>query len=465
MKKQNLLQKWASAPPNSFVFIFAFILLAMVLTWTIPSGSYDRILNEAGQEVVVADSFHYTTPTPVNPVGMMQCIVSAFISSADVIFCILFAYCFIGILVRNGVFDTVILILIRKLRSQVHLILPIIMIAFGLMGSLAGLAEETFGLFPVCIALAVALGYDEIVGGSVVYLSVFTGFASATFNPFTIGIAQSIAGVPLYSGLGFRVICWIVFMSILIVYVMRYASKVRKDPTKSLLYVEGKVSQRLDESLAESAILTRRQTLALILFALVILLVVAGAILYGWYIQEISAIFLTAAIMAGIIFGWSANQIADSFVQIGSETMFSMLIIGLANAVCAVMNAGGITDTIVHGMASMLEGTSGYISAILMLLVQNLLNFFIPSGPGQAMVSMPIMASLADVTGLSRQLSVLAFQFGDGYSNIFWPTMVCMMCGIMKIPVTKWYKYLAPLFGIMFAAQVILILVAVAIGY
>ena len=465
MKKQNILQKWTATPPSSFVFIFAFILLAMVLTWIVPSGSYDRIANEMGQEVVVADSFHYTQSTPVGPVKMMLCVVASFMNSADIIFCILFAYCFIGILVRNGVFDTVILMMIRKLRSRVRLILPIIMIMFGLMGSVAGLAEETFGLFPVCIALAVALGYDEIVGGSIVYLAVFTGFASATFNPFTIGVAQSIAGVPLYSGLGFRILSWVVFMTILICYVMRYADKIQKDPTKSLLYVEGKCSRRVEENAAADAKLNVRQMISLILFAVVMVMIVVGAIVFGWYIQEITAIFLTAAILAGIIFGWSANKIADSFVEIGAETMFSMLCIGLSNAVCGVMDAGGITDTIVHGMASLLKGTSGFVSGLLMLVIQNLLNFFIPSGPGQAMVSMPIMSSLADVTGLSRQLAVLAFQFGDGYSNIFWPTMVCMMCGIMKIPVTKWYKYLIPLFGIMFAAQVALILVAVGIGY
>lgn len=465
MKKKGILSRWTQTPPNSFVFIFAFIVLAMVLTWVIPAGSYDRVTNELGQEVVIADSFHYVESTPVTPVAMFQCIVSAFVNSADIIFCILFAYVFIGILVKNGVFDTVILLLIRKLRDKVRLLLPIIMVAFGLMGSMAGLAEETFGLFPVCIALAVALGYDEIVGGSIVYLSVFTGFASATFNPFTIGVAQAIAGLPLYSGLGYRVLSWFVFMGILIAYVMRYADKIKKDPTKSLLYTEGKISRRLDVNAAAQARLTPRQTLSLLLFALVMVMIIVGAIVYGWYIPEITAIFFAAAILAGIIFGMSANKIADSFVEIGAETMFSMLCIGISNAVCGIMDTGAITDTIVHGMASLLNGTSGYVSAILMLVIQNLLNFFIPSGPGQAMVSMPIMSSLADVTGLSRQLSVLAFQFGDGYSNIFWPTMVCMMCGIMKIPVTKWYRYLYPLFAIMFAAQVILIVLAVAIGY
>ncbi|MDO5399746.1 MAG: YfcC family protein [Eubacteriales bacterium] len=465
MKKQSLIQKWTVDPPNSFVFIFAFIIIAMVLTYIVPAGTYDRVENKMGQEVVIADSFHYTASSPVSPVKMFQCVVAAFVGSADIIFCILFAYCFIGIMVRNGVFDTVILILIRKLRSRVRLLLPIIMVTFGLMGSVAGLAEETFGLFPVCIALAVALGYDQIVGGAIVYLAVFTGFASATFNPFTLGVAQSIADVPLYSGLGFRLICWIVFMTILILYVMRYADKIKKDPAKSLLYVEGAVSKRKQETNSADASLTARQTLCLVLFCIVMVSIVAGAILFGWYIAEITAIFLAAAILAGIIFGWSANRIAESFVEIGAETMFSILCIGLSNAICGIMDAGCITDTIVHGMASVLEGTSGYLSGILMLVVQNLLNFFIPSGPGQAMVSMPIMSSLADVTGLSRQLSVLAFQFGDGYSNIFWPTMVCMMCGIMKIPVTKWYRFMAPLFGIMVIAQVVLLLIAVGIGY
>lgn len=240
MKKKGILSRWTEASPNSFVFIFAFIVLAMVLTWVIPAGSYDRVTNELGQEVVIADSFHYVESTPVTPVAMFQCIVAAFVNSADIIFCILYAYVFIGILVKNGVFDTVILLLIRKLRDKVRLLLPIIMVAFGLMGSMAGLAEETFGLFPVCIALAVALGYDEIVGGSIVYLAVFTGFASATFNPFTIGVAQAIAGLPMYSGLGYRVLCWFVFMGILIIYVMRYADKIKKTPQKVFCIPKGR---------------------------------------------------------------------------------------------------------------------------------------------------------------------------------------------------------------------------------
>lgn len=197
----------------------------------------------------------------------------------------------------------------------------------------------------------------------------------------------------------------------------------------------------------------------------VIVLIIFGAMVWNWYLLEIGGVFLFASLAAAVLSGWSANQIGERFVELGSETMFSILIIGFANAIALIMETGQITDTIVHGAASLLEGTSGYLAAYIMLIVQNLLNFFIPSGPGQAAASMPVMASLADVTGLSRQLSVLAFQFGDGYSNLFWPTMVCMMCGILKIPVGKWYRYMAPLFGLMFLLQLVMISFAVAIGY
>lgn len=192
---------------------------------------------------------------------------------------------------------------------------------------------------------------------------------------------------------------------------------------------------------------------------------IIGALKFGWYLPQLTALFLFAFILSGIINKYSPNKIADEFIKSASETTFSMVCIGFANAVTYILNAGNIIDTLLHSMALLLTHTSGYVSGILMLVLQNLLNFFVPAGPAQAAISMPIMTPLADLCGLSRQLAVLAFQFGDGHSNLFWPTMVCMMCGMMKIPVTQWYKYVTPLFGLYFLAQVILISIAIAIGY
>lgn len=447
---------------NSFVIIFLFMVLAMVLTYTIPAGSYDRYENSAGQTVIDPSSFHYKDQTPVSPFEMFVCVGQAFENSAGIIFCILFAYCFIGSLLKCGVFHAFFGRIIYRLKDKSRLLLPIIMISFGLMGSVAGLAEETFGMFPLCISLAIAMGYDRIVGSAIVYLAVFTGFASATFNPYTIGVAQAIAEVPIYSGLKFRIFCFVIFMGILIVYVMRYADKVKKHPEKSLLVdtPEKDAGIRLTDNK-----ITVRQWLSVTVFVVILFFIIFGAIHWGWYLEEIIGLFLIGNIAVGFINGWGPSKIANEMVEIGSGCVFSMMVIGFSNAISVIMTNGGIIDTVVHGMAGLLKGTSGYFSAILMLVIQNILNFFIPSGPGQAAVSMPIMSSLADATGLSRQLAVLAFQFGDGFSNIFWPTMVCMMCGIIQVPIRKWYKFVTPLFGIMFIAQVVLICVAYAIGY
>lgn len=459
-----------SSVPNSLVFIFAFILLAMILTYLIPAGHYERVLDDAtGQELVIADSFTYTEQTPVTPWKMFMLIGEGFVQQGQLIFLIMFAYAFMDSLVKCGVFDSLFGLIFRHGLHTRKIIIPIIMCCFGLMGSVAGLAEETFGLFPVCISLALALGYDEIVGASMIYLAVFTGFASATTNPYTIGVAQTIAGLPMFSGIGYRIVCWIVFMGILIIYTMRYASKVKADPTKSLLYDPSKpqkneaIYNRIYESTQKPMSLSTK--LNIIVFFVTIGATIFGALALGWYLTELTALFIIATIIVGVINRYSPNKIAEDFVESAGSTMFSLVCIGLANGICLVMTEGNIIDTILYGLANFLNNFSGYFSGIMMLFIQNLLNFFIPAGPAQAAVSMPIMAPLADLCGISRQVAVLAFQFGDGYSNLFWPTMVCMMCGMLKIPVTKWYRYISPMFLVNILAQVVMISIAIFIGY
>ena len=454
--------------PNSLVFIFIFICIATLMTWIIPAGTYSRTFDSAsGQNIVVADSFHYIAQNGITPARMFQLIGSAFIEQAPIIFFIMFAYAYVDSLVRSGVFDGLFSLIFKYRLHKKKWIIPVIMISFGLLGSVAGLAEETFGLFPVCISLALALGYDRIVGGSMIYLAIFTGFASATTNPFTIGVAQNIAQVPIFSGILYRIICFIVFMTILITYVMRYANKVLKDPTQSILYDDSDSvpTVYVTDYYQNNKPLTLSQKLNALLFLCVLSTIIVGSLKFGWYLTELTALFLFAFILSGIINKYSPNKMANEFITSASGTTFSMICVGFANAVAYILNAGNIIDTILHRMSILLNHTSGYVSGLLMLIMQNLLNFFVPAGPAQAAISMPIMAPLADLCGLSRQLAILAFQFGDGYSNLFWPTMVCMMCGMMKIPITKWYKYITPLFGLYFLAQVIMICIAIAIGY
>ncbi|MEG1862336.1 MAG: YfcC family protein [Oscillospiraceae bacterium] len=464
-KKNNFLQNLKI--PNSYVIIFIMIVIAALLTHIIPSGEFDRIENELGRQVVVNGSYHSVEGSPVGIFGIFSAIVAGFTQSADIIFFIVFAYGFVYTLMKNGTFDAMMGSVMRKFQNNTLLLFFVVMVIFGILGSTMGMSEETYGMFPIFIGLAIALGYDAIVGGAIVTIAVSTGFASATLNPFTVGVAQGIAEVEPYSGTGFRVICLIVFMSISISYIFAYAIKIKKDPTKSLLYGEKLtyVTSGLTKEELMNIEMTTRHKLCAGVFVGVIVLLVYGTTVKSWYIPQIATLFLMGMIVAGIIGGDSANQIAETFVEAARGMMFGALMVGMSRAILVVLQQGIIIDSVVYGLSRALEGTSGAVSGILMVLVQNLLNFFIPSGSGQAAVSMPIMAPLADLVGITRQTAVLAFQFGDGYSNMFWPTSVCMICGLMGIPVNKWYKFVTPLFGIMLVAQVVLMTIAVAIGY
>ena len=466
VEKQSFLSKIKM--PNSYIIIFVMVIIAAAMTWLIPAGEFDRVLNEAtGRQVVVQGSYHAVEGAPVGLFGIFMAIVTGFTQASDIIFFIVFAYGFVYALMKNGTFDAMMGAVMRKFQNNSLLLFFVVMVIFGILGSTMGMSEETYGMFPIFIGLATALGYDAIVGGAIVTIAVSTGFASATLNPFTVGVAQGIAEVELYSGILFRVLCLVVFMTIAITYIFAYANKVKKDPTKSLLYGEKLTyaSSGLTKDELMNIDMTPRHKLCGFVFIAVIGFLIWGTTTQHWYIPEIATLFLIGMIVVGIIGGDSPNTIAENFVEAAKGMMFGALMVGMSRAILVVLQQGVIIDSVVYGLSRVLEGTSGAISGILMVLVQNLLNFFIPSGSGQAAVSMPIMAPLADLVGVTRQTAVLAFQFGDGYSNMFWPTSVCMICGLMGIPVNKWYKFVTPLFGIMLVAQIVLMSLAVFIGY
>ena len=453
--------------PHTYVIIFGMVLLTALLANIVPAGEFTRVLDEAsGKMVVVADSFHYLPKTGCSLFEIFTSIQLGFIDGAQIIFFIVFAYAFVYMLLKNGTFDAVVGAVLRKIGNRVHLLIPICMIAFGILGSTIGLFEETYGLLPIFISIAIALGFDAIVGGSIVYIAVAVGFAAATINPFTIGIAQEVSQVPLFSGLGYRVFCFVIFMGISIIYVWRYAEKVRKHPEKSILAGENLNFREVgtkEELMKRDFTLTQKISGLCFIFTVVMLLV--GTIKLGWYINEIAALFIIMMLVIGLVSRFTPSQIAQYFIEAAKDMMFGALIVGLSRAIPVIMDNAHIIDTIVYWLSTGLAQLQGIASAMGMLFVQNIINFFIPSGGGQAVVTMPILAPVSEMVGLSRQIAVLAFQFGDGFSNIFWPTSVFMMCGIMGLPVNKWYKFVTPLFGLLFIAEIVLLTIAVLIGY
>ena len=457
-------KKFRLGKPNTYVIVFCMICICALMTWIIPAGEYDRTKMETGREIIVDGSYHLVESHPVGPLGVFSAIEAGFVQTADIIFFIIYAFSFVNMLMKTGAFDAVMGMVLRKTkRFNIQWLFVIIMVMFGILGSTMGMAEETYGMYPVFIGLAAALGYDAIVGASIVYIGVQTGFASATLNPFTVGVANQISEITMSPMmLAYRVFCFILFQGVAILYVWRYATKIKQDPTRSLLYgteFEHMGSTKSQEEM-ERMPMTLRHKLCAIEFVVVIALLVWGVIAKGWYIDELATLFLIAMVICGVIGGETPNGIAMNLIESAKAMMFGALIVGISRAILVVLQNGCIIDTVLYGAATILQKSSGCINSALMVVVQNILNFFIPSGSGQASVSMPIMAPLADLVGVDRQVAVLAFSFGDGYSNMFWPTGVATATGLMGLPINKWYRWIAPLFGIFFVMELVLVMIA-----
>jgi uncharacterized ion transporter superfamily protein YfcC len=451
--------------PSTPVLLFLIIVVIMILTYIIPAGTYERVFDEAsGRNVVDPASFQYVEQSPVNPWHMFVSIPDAFVAVGNIIFLIAFGFFWVYSVMQSGALTSAINKLLGSKAKDSKLFIPICMFIFAIAGSTYGELETVYGLVPIFVALAIALGYDAIVGLCMCFVGVATGFASATTNAFTIGVAQSIAELPIFSGLAYRWIIFIVQYVVMTALVMRYASKIKKDPEKSLVKDCDFSSFELER--VENVDFTAKQKVILISMIFTVATIVYGSLKLGFWINEMSAVFIISALIISIIAGFKPEQVKDNLLTAFKEMAIGMVVVGLARAILIIMQNGVIIDTVVHGLATATASLGKTGSAIGMLVAQNIINFFIPSGSGQATAIMPIMVPLGDLAGVTRQVTVLAYQFGDGYSNMLWPTCsVATMCGIGKIPLDRWYKFFIPVYAVCFCVQVILLIIAVAIGY
>ena len=465
--------------PNTYVIIFAVLLVCAVATWLVPGGEpqtwqvfsalYEGFSQQAGIiafVLIIGGAFWVVNSTKAVDEGIMK-----FISK-------------VRSLERFG--------LVRKLGVG-NIVITLVMLLFGLFGAVFGMSEETIAFVAVVIPLARSLGYDDFVGVCMVYVAAHVGFAGAMLNPFTIGIAQDMASLPLFSGIEYRIFCWVVLMAVAITFVLWYARRIRKpvsgtvvaedtveafeEPGKtnawicygvicvvlvlfSIFYADAcaiKLGQASYETPWLMWVLTglfaiisffalknsaRMFILNLLMFTIVFLVV--GAMGYGWYLSEICALFMALAIAAGFSAGYSADKIAKEFIAGAKDIFSAALIIGFAAGIIVILKNGQVIDTMLASMASALEG-SGRVGALgSMYGIQTFINLFIPSASAKAAVTMPIMAPFSDMIGVSRQATVLAFQFGDGFTNMITPCSGVLMAvlSVAKIPYEKWVKWI-----------------------
>lgn len=453
--------------PHNYVILVSIMVLMLILTHIIPAGEYERVEDPvSGKMVVVPGSYQKIDVEAPGFFDLFMALEQGYVEAADIMFLIIFAYGFVYILTKNGTMDAALGTMVKKVGNRVQILIPITMLILGLLASTMGIYEEVYGLFPIFVGIFMALGYDALVGGATIFLGVSIGYAAGTTNPYNIAVAQDVAGVDLYSGMWMRWVIFGVFEAVTIAYLMRYAAKVKKDKTKSVLYgleLDGVERKSLDD--LKDVKMTTRQKLCLALFFGVIVFLLYAVLNFGWYIDEISSLFLMAMVAAGILSGYSATEICKTFIESTKSMVGSMLVVGFTRGITILMKQGCITDTIVYGLVSVLEGGSKYMAAYGMLIMQNIIKFFINGSTSQATITMPIMAPTAELVGLSKQIAVMAYQFGNGFADFFWPTGCALCCGLMGVPLNKWYKFATPLFLIILVLEFVFMTAAVAIGY
>lgn len=510
--------------PHTYVIVFSIIVLAALLTWIIPPGKYiPEIIERNGKEVTQM-TFYYqdnlpdgqTMKSSVQTWQVFSALFKGFVKQSNIIIFILMIGGAFWIMNHSRAIDVGIFSFLKytkkleknrfmKKLGMDNIIISLIMIMFSLFGAIFGMSEETIAFVIILIPLAVSMGYDSITGVCMVYIAAHVGFAGAILNPFTIGIAQGLADIPLFSGIEYRIFCFLVLNAFGIFFVLRYVNRIKKHPEKSPVYEEDEYWRKKSDmaesekieyntpliawivfgitlsalvifsvlypvtemTIGNSSVSFSVIPISAVLFAILgalslrksvhffillllgytILYLIVGVMGYGWYVMEIATLFMAMGILAGVSFNKSANDIAKLFLEGVKDILSAAVIVGLAGGIIVILEDGGIIDTILYYLSRSMQNFGEIASIGVMYFIQTVLNIVIPSGSAKAAITMPIMAPFSDLINVSRQATVLAFQFGDGFTNMITPTsgVLIAVLGVARIPYDKWVKWVAPL--------------------
>ena len=408
--------------PNTYVIIAAIILLCAVMTWFIPGGQYVKS-DDGTISYEAVDSVPQTWQ-------VFTAIYHGFVKQAGIIIFILVVGGAFWLLNATGAVEAGIKRLITRIGNKDKIVLASLTVLFSLAGAVFGMSEETIPFVGIVVPLAVSMGYDAFMGMLVVYVASNIGFSSAFLNPFTVGIAQGMADLPLFSGMGYRLLCWGILTALLVAFVVIYAHKVRKAPT---------AAETID-----TEPLTKRQTWTLVTLALTVVTLIIGVTRFEWYMPEITGLFLAMGIICGVIAGFSSERIIKELMAGAKDILSAALVVGFASGIIVILQDGKIVDSILHSMQEGLDGSGKAGSLTAMYGIQALINLIIPSATAKAAITIPIMAPFSDMVGISRQAMVLAFQFGDGFTNMITPTSGVLVAALAmaRIPYSKWVKWI-----------------------
>lgn len=455
---------------NPIIILACIMLLAAIMTYIIPAGTFDRVeIPGTEYESVVPGSYHTVESTPIGPFAFFMSLTKGLQDAAYIIFFLLILGGVFKIVEATGALHAGINNLIKATSGKEIILIPICLVVFSLISALAACCEEYLAFLPLMYMVCMACGFDSIMAVCLLFCASAVGYAGGMTQAFSVGVAQTIAELPLFSGIKYRYFVWAVLVIATIAYAMWYGLKIKKNPEASYNYeVDKKYRGEMDfASITDVEKISGRQIAVLLIFFGAFIFIPFSVLKWEFYIDEMAGIFVIVGLLVAIVGGLKPNVVADKFVEGAKDLVWAGLIIGMCYAATNIMKDGQIMDTIVNAMGTLLGGTHSAVSAAGMYIFQDLFNFLVPSGSGQAAITMPFMAPLADILGVTRQTAVLAFQLGDAFTNVVAPTSGEIMAAlaICHVPYSKWFRFIGPLWAIWSVIAIILLVIAVAIGY
>lgn len=449
--------------PDTYVILFIVLLMAVVATYLSPAGTFEREAVD-GVQRVIPDTYSQVEKNPAGFMDIFLALQSGMVQSGSLIFLVLFAGGAFEVVERSGAIRGGILRAVNKTKGKEFLLIAVISILFALGGAIGAVANSVIPFVAIGIIIARALRLDAMVAVSITFGATFAGFNVGFLNPYTVGIAQSIAGLPLFSGMTLRIITFVVIVAVTILYTWKYAKKIMADPSKSII---GVLESPVGSEGELEAPFTSRHKVILIFVGIALSFFIYATIQFKWSIDHMAAFFIVIGLISGAIAGMNYNKIAVTFLEGCQKLVYGALIIGVARGVLIIMENAQILDTAVNALAAPLGSLPPVFAAIGMFIANAGLNFLVPSGSGQAMIAMPILSPLADMVGITRQVAVQAFQFGDGFTNSIFPTSGPLMASlaVAGVPWIKWAKWMLPLFLIWCGIAVVMLVIAVLIGW
>ncbi len=457
-------QKKGFHMPHVFIILLVIMLFVVLLSYMIPSGSYERIEDSSGITVINPDTFQYVeNETPITFMDYFEAIYTGFVNGATIMGTLFISSGVIYLLEVSGAFGAGINMILKKTKGREFSVVCIFYTIFVVFGVL-GYGEAAYPFYPLAVTIGFALGYDRMVGTALAIVGSTVGFTSGLMNTFTTGVAQQIVGLPLFSGIGFRAAGLVVFYIIGLIGLYTYCRKIKKNPTLSLMSEEY-MNQKQEDHTEGMEEMNIRRALGLLVFLGIIIVQGFGCIRLGWSFAQIAAIYVIMGILLSVIFRFGPSEACQLFCKGAVRVFAAAFAVGLAQSVVVLMNQACIMDTIVHGMSQLLENRSAILALLIIFVFVTLFNFLVVSGSGKAVIIMPILQPLGKILNINQQVLVLTYQYGDGITNSFWPGSSLVQLSMCGVDYGSWIRFCWKIYLGFIVSAFVLVMIAYGIGY